>query len=180
MLESNFNNSSVTTDQLPALAKLTQQALSEKYAPTNRLINLSIILVICSIATVIYLQPFVALPTGLHNFLPYFVCSIVLLGALFTWLIYAKDRVKSYSLRELDLHYTSGLFFRKIVSQPITRIQHIELKRGPIERKIGMARLQVFSAGGEMHTFEIPGLPVETAQQLRQFILQHKDVVKHG
>ena len=66
------------------------------------------------------------------------------------------------------------------MSQPITRIQHIELKRGPIERKVGLARLQVFSAGGEMHTFEIPGLPLETAQQLRQFILQHKDMVKHG
>jgi hypothetical protein len=40
--------------------------------------------------------------------------------------------------------------------------------------------LQVFSAGGDMHTFQIPGLPVETAQQLRHFILQHKDIVKHG
>jgi membrane protein YdbS with pleckstrin-like domain len=180
MLESNFNNPIVTLEQFPAILHLEQQSLSEKYSSTNRLINLSLTLVVCLIFFGIYFQPFVDLPNPLLNFLPYFIWAITLLGLLLTWFWYARDQVKSYTLRELDLHYTSGLFFRKIVSQPITRIQHIELKRGPIERKIGLARLQVFSAGGEMHTFEIPGLPVEVAQQLRQFILQHKDVIKHG
>jgi membrane protein YdbS with pleckstrin-like domain len=116
----------------------------------------------------------------LLNVLPYIIWTVAILGFLITWFSHAQDQVKSYALRESDLHYSSGLFFRKIVSQPITRIQHIELKRGPIERKVGLATLQVFSAGGEMHTFQIPGLPVDIALQLRQFILQHKDVVKHG
>jgi len=117
---------------------------------------------------------------SLLSSLPFIIWAVAILGFLFTWYSHAYDQAKSYALRELDLHYASGLFFQKVVSQPITRIQHIELKRGPIERKVGLATLQVFSAGGEMHTFQIPGLPVETAQQLRQFILQHKDVVKHG
>lgn len=180
MSESNFSNPSVTTEQLPTISTLEQQPLSARYAPINRVINLSLILIVCFIASFIYLQPFVDLPAGLQNFLPFFTWAVALLGAMFTWFIYASDRVKSYALRDLDLHYSSGLFFRKVVSQPITRIQHMELKRGPIDRKIGIAKLQVFSAGGEMHTFEIPGLPVEIAQQIRQFILQHKDVVKHG
>ncbi|WP_339724963.1 PH domain-containing protein [uncultured Paraglaciecola sp.] len=180
MPESNFSNPIVATDQLPTILNLEHNSLSEKYAPLNRLINLSVTLVICVIVLVVYFQPFVALPQGLHSFLPYFIWAVAFLGLLLTWFTHARDHVKSYTLRELDLHYTSGLFFRKVVSQPITRIQHIELKRGPFERKVGLARLQVFSAGGEMHTFEIPGLPVEKAQQLRQFILQHRDVVKHG
>ena len=180
MLESNFSNSIVTIDHLPAILNLEQQSLSEKYAPINRLLNLCLTLFVCVISFAIYFQPFVNLPNALLNFLPFFIWASAILGLLLTWFSHARDQVKSYTLRELDLHYTSGLFFRKIVSQPITRIQHIELKRGPIERKIGLATLQVFSAGGEMHTFEIPGLPVETAQQLRQFILQHKDVAKHG
>jgi len=180
MLESTFSNLRVPIDQLPTILQLEKQSLSEKYAPLNRLLNLGFTLVVCVIGLALYFQPFVDLPKGLLNFLPFVIWAAAILGLLLTWLSHARDQVKSYTLRELDLHYTSGLFFRKVVSQPITRIQHIELKRGPIERKAGLATLQVFSAGGAMHTFEIPGLPIDTAQQLRQFILQHKDVVKHG
>lgn len=180
MLENNFTNPTISIEQLPTILALDAQSLSKQYAPLNRLINLGFILFVCMLGMVLYFQPFVGLPKGLLDSLPFFIWIAAILGFLFTWLSYARDLVKSYSLRALDLHYTSGLFFRKVVSQPITRIQHIELKRGPIERKVGLATLQVFSAGGDMHTFQIPGLPVETAQQLRQYILQHKDVIEHG
>ncbi|MFT6283692.1 MAG: membrane protein YdbS with pleckstrin-like domain [Arenicella sp.] len=180
MLENNFTNPTMPIDQLPTILTLDKQSLSEQYAPINRLINLGFTLLVCMLGMALYFQPFVVLPKEILNSLPFFIWAAAILGFLTTWLSHARDQVKFYALRELDLHYVSGLFFRKIVSQPITRIQHIELKRGPIERKVGLATLQVFSAGGEMHTFQIPGLPVDTAQQLRQFILQHKDVIKHG
>jgi membrane protein YdbS with pleckstrin-like domain len=180
MLESSFTNQTVPLEQLPAMLNLETQSLSEQYAPLNRLINLGLTLLICALGMAFYFQPFVDLQNDFLGFLPLFIWGVAIVGFMITWFRHARDQTKSYALRELDLHYASGLFFRKVVSQPITRIQHIELKRGPIERKVGLATLQVFSAGGEMHTFQIPGLPVDTAQQLRQFILQHKDVVKHG
>jgi membrane protein YdbS with pleckstrin-like domain len=180
MLENSFSNPTMPIDQLPAILTLDKHPLSEQYAALNRLLNLCFTLLGCVIGITLYFQTFVELPKGFINSLPFFIWAGAVLGLLFTCYSHASDRVKFYALRELDLHYTSGLFFRKVVSQPITRIQHIELKRGPIERKVGLAKLQVFSAGGEMYTFQIPGLPVEAAQQLRQFILQHKDVVKHG
>jgi membrane protein YdbS with pleckstrin-like domain len=180
MSATHFSNLAVPIEQLPAILTLDKQSLSEQYAPLNRLINLSLTLFMCLLGTAFYFQPIVNLPIDFLYSLPYIIWGIAILGLLNTWYNQACDQVKSYTLRELDLHYTSGLFFKTVVSQPITRIQHIELKRGPIERKVGLATLQVFSAGGDMHTFQIPGLPVETAQQLRQFILHHKDVVKHG
>lgn len=180
MLESHFSNPLVPDELLPTILPLDKHPLSERYAPLNRLLNLSFTLLICMLCIALYFQSFIELPKVLHDFIPYFIWVTALLGFFITWFSHARDQAKSYTLRELDLHYSSGLFFRKVVSQPITRIQHIELKRGPIERKVGLASLQVFSAGGELHTFEIPGLPVDKAQQLRQFILQHKDVVKHG
>jgi len=90
------------------------------------------------------------------------------------------DPIKQYALREQDVHFKSGLFFRTWTSQPILRIQHIELKRGPIERWAGLSTLQVFSAGGGAHTFEIPGLAHDDAIRLRQYILDHKDANTHG
>jgi membrane protein YdbS with pleckstrin-like domain len=180
MLESHFTNPTAPIDQLPSILTLDTQSLSEKYAPLNRLINLGFTLLVCVIGMAFYFQPFVNLPKGLLNSIPFIIWTFAILGFLNTWYVHASDKIKYYALRELDLHYLNGLFFRKVVSQPISRIQHIELKRGPIERKAGLATLQVFSAGGDMHTFQIPGLPIDTAQQIRQFILQHKDVVKHG
>jgi membrane protein YdbS with pleckstrin-like domain len=167
MSATHFSNPTVSIEQLPSILALDKQSLCKKYAPINRLLNLSLTLLFCLIGTALYFQSVVNLSADFLYSLPYIIWSVALLA-------------KNYTLRELDLHYASGLFFKKVVSQPITRIQHIELKRGPIERKVGLATLQVFSAGGDMHTFQIPGLPIDTAQQLRQFILQHKDVVKHG
>ncbi len=180
MSASHFNNPTVSIEQLPSILTLDKQSLCKKYAPLNRLLNLSLTLLFCLIGTALYFQSVVNISADFLYSLPYIIWGVALLGFLNTWFNYASDLAKTYTLRELDLHYASGLFFKKVVSQPITRIQHIELKRGPIERKVGLATLQVFSAGGDMHTFQIPGLPIDTAQQLRQFILQHKDVVKHG
>jgi len=180
MSATHISNSTVPAEQLPTILALDKQFLSEQYAPLNRLLNLALILLICALGTALYFQPIINLPIDFLHALPYIVWGVAIFGFINTWYSYACDQVKSYTLRELDLHYSSGLFFKNVVSQPITRIQHIELKRGPIERKVGLATLQVFSAGGDMHTFQIPGLPVATAQQIRQFILQHKDVVKHG
>ncbi|MDU0354869.1 PH domain-containing protein [Paraglaciecola aquimarina] len=112
--------------------------------------------------------------------MPAIMLAVVILAGPLCWVTFQADKQKYYALRELDVHFSSGLFFKKMVSQPISRIQHIELKRGPIERKAGLASLQVFSAGGAMHTFEIPGLPFANAQQLRQIILKHKSVLTHG
>ncbi len=89
---------------------------------------------------------------------------------------YFADPLLKYAVREHDLNFQSGLIFRSLVSQPILRVQHIEIKRGPLERKCNLATLQVFSAGGASYTFNIPGLEYENAIYLRQFILDHKDL----
>ena len=180
MTSNEFNNQQINLIELPSILDLANQNLAENYAPLKRLINLTVTLCVILICSVIYFQPLFTLPAELNIWLPYVVWIIAILGLTITWFNYLSNTRKCYALRELDLHYSSGVFFRKTVSQPVTRIQHMELKRGPIERKVGLATLQVFSAGGAMHTFEIPGLPLDTAQRLREFVLQHKDVVKHG
>lgn len=110
---------------------------------------------------------------------PFVIGVYALIGFFTLWSAiyhFFADPLKQYALREHDLNYQSGLIFRSFVSQPILRIQHIEIKRGPIERRAGMATLQVFSAGGISYTFNIPGLIYENAVDLRQFILDHKDL----
>jgi len=178
--ESYFSNQAVNIEQLPSLIDLDLQPISPSYAKANRYINLFSTLTLMIIALAIAFQPFFELSSKIQNIIIYVIWGIGFLGLLTTYYEALADVRIFYALREQDVSYRSGLIFRKTVSQPILRIQHVELKRGPIDRKIGLAKLQVFSAGGAMHTFEIPGLLLEEAESIRQFILSHKDTNHHG
>ena len=130
--------------------------------------------------TALRIQPFFDLPEELLTLYPVIAASISSLGVLILIYQFYADPLKQYALREQDIHYRHGLIFNNVISQPILRIQHVEIKRGPIERIAGLASIQVFSAGGAMHTFEIPGLKEATAQSIRSFILSHGDLNTHG
>ncbi len=129
---------------------------------------------------IIKYQSFIDISTTTKGLMVNIVWAITIFSLLFSFYKALADVRKFYALREQDISFTSGVLFKKTVSQPILRIQHVELKRGPIDRKVGLAKLQVFSAGGAMHTFEIPGLKLDDAESIRQFILSHKDANHHG
>ena len=169
-----------SNEDLPTLSELKQQTISPSYAVANRYLNLVLTLIILLIALAVCYQPFFYLNSIAKNVLFYIALTITILGLITTVYEAKADIRKFYALREQDISYTSGLIFKKTVSQPILRVQHVELKRGPIDRKIGLAKLQIFSAGGALHTFEIPGLLLEEAESIRQFILSHKDINHHG
>lgn len=171
-----FSNAPVTPDALPEAQALDTQSLSPHYRPLNLAIVTVVFSLLCIALTVVRYQQFVPVAEGLIKAYPYVLVIVVFLGtSSFLYHVFADPLIR-FAVREQDLILQKGLFFRATVCQPILRVQHIELKRGPLDRMAGMAKLQVFSAGGSAHTFEIPGLPVARARQLRQFILDHKDL----
>lgn len=174
------SNDNLITSELPQLAGLTPQPLAHNYAQVSKYVSLAITGILAAIGSAIAYQPFFPLPDKAQNIIIFITIVVGLLGLLSAYIGAAADRRKWYALRELDISFHSGLIFKDTVTQPILRVQHVELKRGPIDRKVGFAKLQVFSAGGALHTFEIPGLPLAEAEQVRQFILTHKDASQHG
>ncbi len=175
-----FSNQALLLTDIPSIEKLAQQPVEAVYASTNRIINLSITILFGVLALFINYQSFIDVSASIEDVLINTVWVITAFTLLFTFYKALADVRKFYALREQDISFTSGVLFKKTVSQPILRVQHVELKRGPIDRKIGLAKLQVFSAGGAMHTFEIPGLKLDDAESIRQFILSHKDANHHG
>lgn len=174
-----FQNVAVTPDQLPLLEQLDWQALSPRYTRLNLWLNSAKTLLLVLLTLAFWLQPFWQ-PIEPNPQLIVAFAGLLIAGSLLrTLYCYLAFPRKRYALRQHDLSFHSGLWFKKSVTQPILRIQHIELKRGPVERRAGLATLQVFSAGGALHTFEIPGLPLATAKKIRQFILQHKTSQQH-
>lgn len=171
-----FSNINVPLERLPDVEHFDWQALSPRYMPINLALNLLVNLVLILIGFGSQMPPFSALTQAYQPWANWLIVGLVGVSVLYSIYGIFADRRAAYALREHDVSFRWGLLFRHTVIQPLTRIQHIELKRGPIERSAGLATLQVFSAGGSSHTFQIPGLPVERAQSLRQFMLRHQDL----
>lgn len=76
-----------------------------------------------------------------------------------------------YSMDDQLLIARYGILFREEKTIPISRLQHVDLRRGPIERMFSLATLVVFTAGTEGATFRVPGLSVARAQEMRDRIL---------
>lgn len=65
-----------------------------------------------------------------------------------------------------------GVIFHEEKAIPVSRLQHVDLTRGPIERAFGLATLVVHTAGTEAASFRLPGLTAERAGALRDAILE--------
>jgi membrane protein YdbS with pleckstrin-like domain len=159
---------------------LTCTPVAAHYPITRFTISVMIIFGVTLVALLAIYQPFWFLPeTG-----KYWVVRglSVAMAIWFAWTLYFyfADKRLGYCLREQDITLFKGLIFRKQITQPICRIQHIELQRGPVDRKVGLAQLHIFSAGDLTQTFIIPGLPEEDATAIRNTILAHKELQHHG
>lgn len=76
-------------------------------------------------------------------------------------------RAYRFSLREHDLLVQSGVLYRRWSSVPLSRIQHVDTRQGPVERIFGLSNLQVYTAAGMSADGSIPGLAEAEAEQLR-------------
>jgi membrane protein YdbS with pleckstrin-like domain len=83
------------------------------------------------------------------------------------WKLY---EYKGYALREHDILYKSGWIWKRWVAVPYNRIQHVEIRRGPLEEMLDLRKLQIFTAGGASSDLNISGLAPDQAEQLRLFI----------
>lgn len=91
------------------------------------------------------------------------LCLAFFVG-VFPRLRYARWR---YEVGEHELDISRGIFWRKRFVIPFIRVQNTDTKQGPIMRSAGLAQVTVATAAGE---HEIPGLPVEEADALRDAI----------
>jgi uncharacterized protein len=71
-----------------------------------------------------------------------------------------------YAEREDDLLITHGLLFKSLVVVPYGRMQFVDVQAGPLERRYGLATVQLHTASPATDA-RIPGLPYAEAARLR-------------
>lgn len=87
-------------------------------------------------------------------------------------------RLKGVAMREHDIAYRKGVIWQQITILPFARVQHTEIHRGPIERKLGLASLRLYSAGGASADLNVSGLSHDDCKDIRQFVQQYNEL--HG
>lgn len=90
---------------------------------------------------------------------------VALLGIVRAVLLY---RSWTYVVRPDSLYLSRGVFTRVRTVVPYVRVQHVDTRRSPLERLLGLSTLVVYTAGSRGADVRIPGLTPDGASTLQQ------------
>jgi hypothetical protein len=81
-----------------------------------------------------------------------------------------RYRAWGYRLDEDELFIRAGLMVRYRTVVPFSRVQHIDVSQGPIERRYRLGRLTLHTAGTRTAAVWVPGLDYAEAERIRDLI----------
>lgn len=157
----NFTNEPIDISSLPNYEEVDFQPISKKYLIKNIVQTSGFMLVIL-------------IGWGVLFYLKWTPYIFLLLIAVFVWFIFLfwnifkLQKTYGFALREKDILYRRGFFVNKITVVPFKRVQHVSTTRGMLDKYLGIATLNVFTAGGSGSDIKIPGLTPDLALRLKE------------
>ncbi|HPQ20765.1 MAG TPA: PH domain-containing protein [Saprospiraceae bacterium] len=161
-----FENNQHEIGTLPSIDAVQYERVSPKYVRA-RISVLGIFFVasimILTILSLIYPN---------YRLLFYLLMILMaLFGSILVFYIFKSYKHIGVVVRDHDIMYKEGLWFRNEMVITFNKIQHIEISMGAIERFFNLSSLKIFTAGGSGSDLEIHGLERQNAQKLKDFIL---------
>jgi hypothetical protein len=80
-------------------------------------------------------------------------------------------RYSRYRIDDQLIEIERGVVWRTSISVPRSRVQHLDVSQGPVQRRYGLGVLSIYTAGTEYSQVALPGLAYEVAQSLRDRLL---------
>jgi membrane protein YdbS with pleckstrin-like domain len=162
----NFTNEIIDTAGLPRFEEVQFSVLHPNYWKVT-LINTFFFFLILAIG--IGLLMF--FNRGLVVFLV--EISIVFFIMLFTIVLLSRIGFlkKGFAFRTHDVIYRHGIIATNTIVIPYNRVQHVALHEGFISRFFGLAKIEVFTAGGSSSDIQIPGIEIEQAENIKQLLM---------
>ena len=166
--EMQFSNEQLDESTLPTMAYL-------EYAPLEKnLLKADLIWTVLffsvGIIILLFLQYYIRLE-WLLNHGKWILLGLIIMLIFSSLVVYFGFFKKSYAIREKDIIYNSGLFWRSSVAIPFNRVQHCEVSIGPIDRMFDLSELKIFTAGGASSDLTIEGLRPDTSNRLKDYIV---------
>lgn len=166
-----FVNPEVSLESLPSATELDWRALDPAFVrclQARALLRWTVVAIAAGIASALALiveTPLSELPLILAGW------GVIVLAAsrALAWPLLDVPR-RGYVVRDKDLVYKAGVLWRSVKAVPYNRVQHAETASGPVDRRFGLARLTVFTAGGSGGDLRLDGLSSDAAERLRAYI----------
>ncbi len=89
---------------------------------------------------------------------------------LAVWYPAAAWRAARYRVDDRLLIFDEGVFWQSSTAVPLSRVQHTDVTQGPFERRFGIGRLVVHTAGDAASEVVIWGLSIDTAYRIRDML----------
>lgn len=103
------------------------------------------------------------------------VVAGLLAAALGAWLAVKRHRRTLWKLDSDGFALQRGHWWQTETRVPISRVQHLDLKRGPLERVLRLATLVIHTAGTRMASVSVEGLDSADAEHLRDRLARQLD-----
>lgn len=124
------------------------------------------LIIIIAVAIVIR---FVLLDWIQNKFIMDLILGVIILFQLANTFLYPgfEYRQWSYDIDQDKVEFCHGIYITKRTLIPTVRIQHLNISQGPINRPLGLANINITTAGG---SFTIPCLDKEEAEKLSDYL----------
>ena len=162
----NFTNEPIDIAALPRYEKVNLNKLHSKYWKVI-LINTILVFTIMTVSVVLG----VIFIEELADKALILVFFIVLL--LFFTLFFAKVSFnnRGFAFREHDVIFRNGIISTNTMVIPYNRVQHVAVHEGFVSRFFGLAKVEIFTAGGNSSDVSIPGIKKDQAEDIKQLLM---------
>ena len=161
-----FTNETIDTTQLPKFEEVAFTVLHPNYWKVT-LIMLTVFFLVVGIGV---------------GFIVYFneefyfsILELSIVYVVFILLVLFFSRIsfkkKGFAFRTHDVLYRQGIIATNTLVIPYNRVQHVALHEGFISRFFGLAKIEIFTAGGNSSDIEIPGIAKEQAENIKQLLM---------
>ena len=162
----NFTNDILDTKQLPRFEEVTFSKLDAAYWKIIwiELLIAFVIITILAILGIFNKEKLAEKAPIIYVLIP--ALFLIILG--FLRLGFVK---KGFAFRQHDVLYRYGVIATKTIIIPYNRIQHVSLHEGLFSRYFGLAKIEIFTAGGSSSDIEIPGILKNEAESIKQLLM---------
>ncbi len=162
----NFTNDILDTTQLPRFEAVAFSKLHPSYWKIIWM-QLAIFFLIIGVACG---AAFITIPE-LLPFQKQIIIGIVVLFLLIIFFSRLGFTKKGFAFRQHDVLFQQGIIATNTLVIPYNRIQHVALHEGIFSRFFGLAKIEIFTAGGNSSDIEIPGIAKEQAENIKQLLM---------
>ena len=167
-----FENLQLKIEELPDFKSIELTAVERRYKKVIWFNESLVFIMLLALPVIAYF--FLELP----NWILIVVVAILLIIFILRTIEIEKGfPLKQFGIRQHDILYQSGFFYFTETLIPYNRIQHVEIKQGPLSRLFSLHALHLYTAGASSGDLVINGLNKDTAEKLKAKVLDKTTIL---